>query len=81
MNSSLNHVLHVPIAVEAELDRRMLTLRSILELEVGSIVPLTRSAGENIDLLAGSTTLASGEIVVIDERVGVRITDLAGEPT
>lgn len=69
------HVANVPIDLEAELGRRMMTLRSILELRQGSVIRLPRSAGENIDILAGGHLLGSGEIVIIEERFGVRITD------
>lgn len=69
------HVANVPIDLEAELGRRTMTLRSILELRQGSVIRLPRSAGENIDILAGGHLLGSGEIVIIEERFGVRITD------
>ncbi len=69
------HVANVPIDLEAELGRRTMTLRSILELRQGSVIRLPRSAGENIDILAGGHLLGSGEIVIIEERFGIRITD------
>jgi flagellar motor switch protein FliN/FliY len=69
------HFANVPIDLEAELGRRLLTLDAILALRVGSVIRLPRSAGENIDILAGGHPLGSGEIVIIEERFGVRITD------
>ena len=69
----------VPMAVDIELDRRILSLREVLELEVGSVIKMTRSAGENIDVLVGGTLLGFGEIVIIEDAVGVRITDFVGE--
>lgn len=56
-----------------------MTLREILALQEGSVINMTRSAGENIDLLIGSAPVASGEIVIIEETVGVRITDFNEE--
>jgi len=56
-----------------------MTVGEILSLEEGSVLNMTRSAGENIDLLIGGAPVASGEIVIIEEAVGVRITDFAEE--
>lgn len=65
----------VPIEVEVELDRRVLSVREILELEEGSVIGMTRSAGENIDLYVGGKLMGYGEIVLIENNIGVRITD------
>ncbi len=73
------HLSNVPMELEVELDRRPMTMRQILELERGSVVKMTRSAGENIDLLIGGTLVGSGEIVIIEEAFGVRITDFVEE--
>jgi len=65
----------VPIEVEVELARRMLSVQKILELEEGSVIAMTRSAGENIDLYVGGKLMGYGEIVLIENNIGVRITD------
>jgi len=65
----------IPIEVEIELARKTISLREILGLNPGSVIKLPRSAGENIDILAGGVLLGSGEIVIIEDTVGVRITD------
>ena len=65
----------VPIEIAVELDRRMLKMREILELQAGSIIEMERSAGENIDIYVGRRLVASGEIVIIENIMGVRITD------
>jgi flagellar motor switch protein FliN/FliY len=65
----------VLVTVEVELDHKVLTMRELLELQVGSVVKLTRSAGENIDILVGGALLGFGEIVIIEDLMGVRITD------
>jgi len=80
--SSLERITHyadVPIDIEVELDRRVLTVRDLLDLEAGSVIKLDRSAGENIDVLAGGTLLAFGEIVIVEDTIGVRITDFNEE--
>jgi flagellar motor switch protein FliN len=73
------HIADLPIALDVELDRRIMSLRQILELEQGSVIKMSRSAGDNIDVLIGGTVLGYGEIVIIEETVGVRITDFSGE--
>jgi flagellar motor switch protein FliN len=73
------HLANVPLDIEAILGRRALTVDAILGLKEGSVIKLPRSAGENIDIIAGGTMLGSGEIVVIEERFGVRITDFREE--
>lgn len=66
----------VPLDVEVEIDRRPMTLREILELKVGSIVAMNKSAGENMDILIGGARVGSGDIVVLDTNMAVRITEL-----
>ncbi len=68
----------VPLDIEAELDRRILTVGQILQLEPGSLIGMKRSAGENIDLYVGGTWIGCGEIVVVENSLGVRITDFRG---
>ncbi|MBM3783161.1 MAG: hypothetical protein FJW30_02315 [Acidobacteria bacterium] len=65
----------VPIDIVVDLDRKTMSLREILKLEKGSVIKMTRSAGENIDVIAGGATVAFGEIVIIESTMGVRITD------
>lgn len=73
------HYLDMPLTVEAVLDQKILTIYEILALEEGSVIKLNRSAGENIDLIIGGTPAAFAEVVIIDESMGVRVTDLASE--
>jgi len=65
----------VPVEIEVELDRRIMTAREILHLEDGTVIETARSAGENIDIYIGGVLCGSGEIVVIENTLGVRITD------
>ncbi len=65
----------IAVDIEIELDRRIMTTREVLRLEAGSIIGTSRSAGENIDIYIGGVLSASGEIVLIENSLGVRITD------
>lgn len=66
----------IPIEVTVELGRTKLNLREILELAEGSIIELSRLAGEPLDLKAGGQLIAQGEVVAIDDNYGLRITNL-----
>jgi flagellar motor switch protein FliN/FliY len=65
----------VLVEIEIELDRRVMTGRQVLRLDEGSVIQTGRSAGENIDIYIGGVLCGSGEIVVIENALGVRITD------
>jgi flagellar motor switch protein FliN len=69
----------VPVDVEIELGRRVLTMREVLRLREGSVITTSRSAGDNIDIYLGGVLCGSGEIVVIENSIGVRITDFKDE--
>lgn len=69
----------IPVEIEVEMDRRILTMREILDLREGSLIGTTRSAGENIDIYIGGALVGFGEIVVIENMIGVRITDFRDE--
>lgn len=69
----------VPVDFEVELDRKVMSIEQILQLIPGSVIRMSRSAGENIDILVGGTLLGFGEIVIIEDAVGVRITDFSSE--
>ncbi len=75
----IHHLADVPVFVDIELDRKIMAVREILALEAGAVIKMPRSAGENIDLLVGGALVGSGEIVIIEETVGVRITDFNEE--
>ncbi len=75
----ISHLADIPVDVDVELDHRIMTIREILALESGSVVKMDRSAGENIDILIGRALVGFGEIVIIEDSVGVRITDFLEE--
>jgi flagellar motor switch protein FliN/FliY len=69
----------VPVRIDVEIGRPSLKLGDILALEEGSVVTLARVAGENIDVRIGGALVAYGEIIVMENVVGVRITDFRSE--
>jgi flagellar motor switch protein FliN/FliY len=69
----------IPVQVEVELGRRVMTIAQILELGPDSVIRMQRSAGDNIDILVGGALVGYGEIVIIEDAVGVRITDFSLE--
>jgi len=69
----------VPLAIDVELDRKVMNVRQILELGVGAVLKMSRSAGENIDIRVGGSLVGFGEIVILEESMGVRITDFHQE--
>jgi len=69
-------IMDVPLEVTVELGRTSRKIKDILELQPGSIVELNKLAGEPIDILVNGKFVAKGEVVVIDENFGIRITDI-----
>lgn len=77
--SDISLLLDVPLQVTVELGRAQLRIRDVLELVPGSIVELDKLAGGPVDVLVNGKQIARGEVVVIDEEFGVRITDVASQ--
>ena len=77
--ADLGRLSDVPVELAVEIGRTRMTVGETLELRPGSIVVLNRMAGEPVDLLVNGTPIAHGEVVVIDEEFGLRITDVLGE--
>ena len=73
---SLEMVLDIPVTLSMELGRTRLSIRELLQLTQGSVVKLDRPAGEPLDILVNGCLVARGEVVVVNERFGVRITDI-----
>lgn len=73
---SWHNFLDLPVPLSVELGRSKLTTRAILNLDLNSIIQLSRSTGEGVDVLAGEHRLARGEIVMIEDRTGVRINEI-----
>lgn len=76
MHSNMDMIMDVPLQVTVELGRTRMLIKEILDLGPGSIVELDKLAGEPVDILVNNKLIAKGEVVVIDESFGVRITDI-----
>ena len=74
--SNIELLLDVPLTLTVELGRTRMLIKEILELTAGSIIELDKIAGESIDVLINNKLVAKGEVVVIDENFGIRITNI-----
>jgi flagellar motor switch protein FliN len=74
--AELERLYDVPVELAVEIGRTQMTIREALALGPGSIVTLQRLAGEPVDLLVNGKPIARGEVVVIDEEFGLRVTDV-----
>ena len=73
------HLLDTRLDLEVELDRRIMSLSELLQLEPGGLLRMTRSAGENIDILVDGRVIGFGEIVIIEDAMGIRVTDFCND--
>ncbi len=67
-------VQNVPVTISVEVGRAVLKIRDLIRLTQGSVVELDRMAGEPLDLLVNNTVVAQGEVVLVNERYGIRLT-------
>jgi len=79
-NDNVDVLMNVPLRLTAELGTCTLLVADVLKLGTGSIVALDRLAGEPVDLLINDRPIARGEIVALDETLGVRIVELIARP-
>ncbi len=73
---SLDSILDVPVIISMEIGRTKIAIRNLLQLNQGSVVELDRLAGEPMDVLVNGTLIAQGEVVVVNEKFGIRLTDV-----
>ena len=73
---NLDVVLDIPVTLSMEVGRSRVSIRNLLQLNQGSVVELERSAGEPLDVYVNGTLIAHGEVVVINEKFGIRLTDV-----
>ncbi len=73
---SLDFILDVPLKVTVELGRSKMAIREILQLAQGSVVELSKFAGEPLEVLVNDKLIARGEVVVVNEKFGIRLTDI-----
>jgi flagellar motor switch protein FliN len=73
---SLDFILDIPLKVTVELGRTRMNIRDILSLSTGSVVELSKFAGEPLEVLVNDKLIARGEVVVVNEKFGIRLTDI-----
>jgi flagellar motor switch protein FliN len=73
---NLDVVLDIPVTISMEIGRTRLPIRNLLQLNQGSVVELDRLAGEPLDVFVNGTLIAHGEVVVVNEKFGIRLTDV-----
>lgn len=73
---SIDFLLDVPVELSVELGRTRMVINELLQLGQGSVVELNKLAGESLDILVNNKLIARGEVVVINEKFGVRLTDI-----
>jgi flagellar motor switch protein FliN/FliY len=76
--ADLQRLSAIPVEVSVELGRAQMTVGETLDVHPGSVITLNRQAGEPMDLLVNGTPIARGEIVVVDEQFGLRVTEVLG---
>lgn len=74
--ANLDAILDVPVNLSLEVGRSKISIRNLLRLNQGSVVELDRLAGEPLDVLVNGTLVARGEVVVVNEKFGIRLTDV-----
>ena len=75
-NTNLDVILDIPVTLSMEIGRTELPINNLLQLNQGSVVELDRLAGEPLDVLINGTLIAHGEVVVVNEKFGIRLTDV-----
>jgi len=75
-NPNLDVILDIPVSISMEVGRTSITIRNLLQLNQGSVIELDRLAGEPLDVLVNGTLIAHGEVVVVNEKFGIRMTDV-----
>lgn len=76
LNGNIDMVLDIPVTLSMELGRTRMSINELLQLNSGSVVELQRMADEPMDVLVNGTLVAHGEAVVIDDKFGIRLTDV-----
>ena len=75
----LDAILDIPVTISMEVGRSDISIRNLLQLNQGSVVELDRVAGEALDVLVNGTLIAHGEVVVVNDKFGIRLTDVISQ--
>ncbi|MCW8996513.1 MAG: flagellar motor switch protein FliN [Psychromonas sp.] len=78
-HSRLDSILDIPVTISMEVGRSQINIRNLLQLNQGSVVELDRVAGEPLDVLVNGTLIAHGEVVVVNDKFGIRLTDVISQ--
>lgn len=73
---NLDVILDIPVTISMEIGNTKINIRNLLQLNQGSVVELDRMAGEPLDVVVNGTLIAHGEVVVVNEKFGIRLTDI-----
>ena len=76
MMNELDMILDIPVQISVELGRTKITIKNLLQLAHGSVVELDAMAGEPMDVLVNGTLIAQAEVVVVNDKFGIRLTDI-----
>lgn len=76
INPDLDVILDIPVSISMEVGSTAISIRNLLQLNQGSVIELDRLAGEPLDVLVNGTLIAHGEVVVVNEKFGIRMTDV-----
>lgn len=75
----MDTVMDIPVTISMEIGRTRISIRNLLQLSQGSVVELDRLAGEPMDVLVNDTLIAHGEVVVVNDKFGIRLTDVISQ--
>lgn len=78
-HARLDSILDIPVTISMEVGRSQINIRNLLQLNQGSVVELDRIAGEPLDVLVNGTLIAHGEVVVVNDKFGIRLTDVISQ--
>jgi flagellar motor switch protein FliN/FliY len=79
IKTSFEMIMDIPVTISMEVGRANLSIRKILQLTQGSVIELERLAGEPLDVMVNGTLIAHGEVVVVNEKFGIRLTDIMSQ--
>ncbi|MCW8328187.1 flagellar motor switch protein FliN [Photobacterium sp. SDRW27] len=75
----LDTIMDIPVTISMEVGRTQISIRNLLQLNQGSVVELDRVAGESLDVMVNGTLIAHGEVVVVNDKFGIRLTDVISQ--
>jgi flagellar motor switch protein FliN/FliY len=77
--AKLDTIMDIPVTISMEVGRSQISIRNLLQLNQGSVVELDRIAGESLDVMVNGTLIAHGEVVVVNDKFGIRLTDVISQ--